>query len=189
MKSVAKIEIFQPGIVIFDPVALNDFVLSNGIDTGNLFELFLSDETIGLSVVEKGVIFPIYQIPEMEYSIFLKGTDQDQKSSFNKAVKKFCYSGIPLVVVSGLVVIADLNALMNWDSDYFLDYREACVDGLGNNDYLEVASGLYDLSISGVMGLGEPFVSLGYELEFKSVAQFPKLPNDAYTDDWDFSIT
>ena len=94
-----------------------------------------------------------------------------------------------MVVFSGLVVIADLNALMDWDSDYFLDYREACVDGLGNNDYLEVASGLYDLSISGVMGLGEPFVSLGYELEFKSVAQFPKLPNDAYTDNWDFSIT
>ena len=76
MKSIAKIEIFEPGIVIFDPVVLNDFVLSNGVDTGNLFELFLSEETIGLSVVGKGVIFPIYQIPEMEYSIFLKGIDQ-----------------------------------------------------------------------------------------------------------------
>lgn len=186
MKKVAKIEIFEPGIVIFDPVVLNDFVLSNGVDAGNLFDIFLSDETIGLSVVEKGVIFPVYQIPEMEYSVFLKGAGKE--SIFNEAVKRFCYSGIPLVVVSGLVVVADLNALMDWDSDFFLNYRESCVDSLGNNDYLDVSSGLYDLSISGFRGLGEPFVSLGYELEFKPVGQLPKLQNDASTDDWDFSI-
>lgn len=186
MKKVAKIEIFEPGIVIFDPVALNDFVLSNGVDTGNIFDLFLSDETIGLSAVEKGVIFPLYQIPEMEYSVFLKGAGQE--SSFNSAEKRFCYSGIPLVVVSNLVVVADLNALMDWDSGFFLNYRESCVDSLGNNDYLDVANGLYELSVSGFKGLGEPFVSLGYELEFKPVGQLPKLKNDASTDDWDFSI-
>jgi hypothetical protein len=187
VKKIAKIEIFEPGIVIFDPVALNDFVLSNGVDTGNLFELFLSDEAVGLSVVEKGVIFPVYQIPEMEYSVFLKGVGQE--SSYNKAVKRFGYSGIPMVVVSGLVVVADLNALMDWDIDFFLNYRESCVDSLGNNDYLDVANGLYDLSISGFKGLGEPFVSLGYELEFKPVGQLPKIQNDASTDDLDFSIT
>jgi hypothetical protein len=186
VKKVAKIEIFEPGIVIFDPVALNDFVLSNGVDTGNIFDLFLSDETIGLSAVEKGVIFPLYQIPEMEYSVFLKGAGQE--SSFNSAEKRFCYSGIPLVVVSNLVVVADLNALMDWDSGFFLNYRESCVDSLGNNDYLDVANGLYELSVSGFKGLGEPFVSLGYELEFKPVGQLPKLKNDASTDDWDFSI-
>jgi hypothetical protein len=186
VKKIAKIEIFEPGIVVFDPVVLNDFVLSNGIDSSNLFEFFLGDENVGLSVVEKGVIFPIYQIPEMEYSVFLKGAVQE--SSFDKAKKKFCYSGIPLIVVSGLVVVADLNSLMDWDGDFFLNYREMCVDSLGNNDYLEVASGLYDLSIGGVEGLSEPFASLGYELEFKPVTHLPKLPNDASTDDWDFSI-
>lgn len=187
MKNVARVEIFEPGIVIFDPVALNDFFLSKGIDADNLFDLFLSDEAIGLSAVEKGVVFPLYQIPEMEYSIFLEGARQE--SSFKFATKSFCYSGIPLMVVSGLIVVADLNALMDWDSDFFLNYRESYVDSLGNNDYLDIANGLYDLSISGFKGLGEPFVSLGYELEFKPVGQLPKIQNDASTDDWDFSIT
>lgn len=185
MKNLAKIEIFEPGVVIFDPVVLNDFVISNGVTSNNLFDYFLNSEEVGGAVAE-GVIFPLYQIPEMEYSIFLKGADQE--SSLSESVKKFCYSGIPLKVVSGLVVVADLNALMDWDSEFFLDYRGTCVDSLGNNDYLDVEAGLYDLSISGVKGLNAPFVSLGYELEFKSVGQLPKFLDDASTDDWDFSI-
>jgi hypothetical protein len=186
MKNIAKIEIFEPGIVIFDPVALNDFVISNGVTSNNLLDYFLNGEEVGVSAVAEGVIFPLYQIQEMEYSIFLKGAGQE--SSLSESVKKFCYSGVSLKVVSGLIVVSDLNALMDWDSEFFLNYREACVEGLGNNDYLDVESGLYDLSISGLKGLNAPFVSLGYELEFKSVGQLPKLSDDASTDDWDFSI-
>lgn len=186
MKNIAKIEIFEPGIVIFDPVALNDFVESKGIESSDLFDYFLNNEEVGLSAVKSGVIFPLYQIPEMEYSIFLKG--EGLKSSFNSAEKAFCYSGIPLTVVSGLVVVADLNALMDWDSDFFIDYRSTCAESLGNNDYLDVLSGSYALSISGFKGLKGPFVSLGYELEFKPVESLPVLSSDATTDDWDFCI-
>ena len=186
MKNIAKIEIFEPGIVIFDPVVLNDFVESNGLESSNLFDCFLNNEEIGASAVVKGVIFPLYQIPEKEYSVFIKGAHQG--SSLDGSAKRFCYSGIPFKVVSGLIVVADLNALMDWDSEFFLDYRKTCVDSLGNNDYLDVKSGLYDLSISGFKGLKDPFVSLGYELEFKPVEQLPKLSIDASTDDWDFSI-
>jgi hypothetical protein len=186
MKSIAKIEIFEPGIVIFDPVALNDFVESNGIESSDLFDYFLNNEEIGLSAVQNGVIFPLYQIPEMEYSIFLKG--EGLSSSFNGAEKVFCYSGIPLTVVSGLVVVADLNALMDWDSAFFIDYRNTSAESLGNNDYLDVLSGSYTLSISGFKGLSGPFVSLGYELEFKPVESLPLLSSDATTDDWDFCI-
>ncbi|WP_237150640.1 MULTISPECIES: hypothetical protein [unclassified Pseudomonas] len=77
--------------------------------------IILNNEEVGLSAVENGVIFPLYQIPEMEYSIFLKG--EGLRSSFNGAKNAFCYSGIPLTVVSGLVV-ADLNALMDWNSAF-----------------------------------------------------------------------
>jgi hypothetical protein len=186
MKSLAKIEIFQPGIVIFDPVALKDFVVINGVASNNLFDCFLNDKEVGVSVVEKGVVFPLYQIPEMEYSVFLKGAGKE--SSFNDSAKKFCYSGIPLKVVSGLIVVADFSSLMDWDGEFFLNYRKACVDSLGNNDYLDVESGLYDLSISGFKGLKAPFVSLGYELGLKPVEQLPKFSIDASTDEWSFSI-
>ena len=186
MKSVAKIDIFQPGIVIFDPVALNYFVVSNGVASNNLFDCFLNNEAVGVSAVEKGVVFPLYQIPEMEYSVFLKGAGQE--TSFSDSAKRFCYSGIPLKVVSGLIVVADFSSLMDWDGEFFLNYREACADSLGNNDYLDVESGLYDLSISGFKGLKDPFVSLGYELGLKPVGQLPKFSIDASTDDWNFSI-
>ncbi|POA16745.1 hypothetical protein C1886_25590 [Pseudomonas sp. FW300-N1A1] len=186
MKNTAKIEIFEPGIVVFDPVVLNDFVISNAIESHDLFDYFLNNEEVGRRAVENGVIFPLYQIPEMEYSIFLKGAGQE--SSFNGAGEVFCYSGIPIKVVSGLVVIADLNALMDWDSAFFMNYRNVCAESLGNNDYLDVVSGCYALSIRGFKGLNYPFVSLGYELEFESVESLPALSNVATTDDWDFSI-
>ncbi|MGF6110227.1 hypothetical protein ABH906_005376 [Pseudomonas frederiksbergensis] len=35
-----KIEVFEPGIVIFDPVALNDFVESNGVESSDLFDYY-----------------------------------------------------------------------------------------------------------------------------------------------------
>lgn len=187
MKSLAKIEVFEPGIVIFDPVALNDFVESNGIESSDLFDYFLNNEEVGLRAVENGVIFPLYQIPEMEYSIFLKGGGPD--SSFNTAEKAFCYSGIPLTVVSGLIVVADLNALMDWDRDFFIDYRNTCDESLGNNDYLDVLSGSYALSICGFKGLSDPFFSLGYELEFNPVERLPVLSSHATTDDWNFALT
>lgn len=186
MKNIAKIEIFEPGIVIFDPVALSDFVERNGIGSSNLFDYFLNNEEVGLSAVQNGVIFPLYQIPEMEYSIFLKGAGLG--SSFNGAEKAFSYSGIPLIVVSGLVIVADLNALMDWDCAFFIDYRNTSAESLGNNDYLDVLSGSYALSISGFKGLSGPFVSIGYELEFKPVQSLPALSSDATTDDWDFFI-
>ncbi|MFJ3371481.1 hypothetical protein [Pseudomonas sp. NPDC086251] len=186
VRSIAKIKIIEPGIVVFDPAVLNNFVESNGIESNDLFDYFLNNEEIGISAIENGVLFPLYQIPEMEYSIFLKG--EGLKSSFNGAERAFCYSGIPLRVVSGLVVVADLNALMDWDSAFFIGYRNTYTESLGNNDYLDVLSGLYALSISGFKGLSGPFVSLGYELEFKLVESLPVLSSDATTDDWDFCI-
>lgn len=186
MKTTAKIELFESGIVVFDPVALNDFVISNAIQSHDLFEFFLNNEKVGRSAVESGVVVPIYQVPETEYSFFLKGAGND--SGFNGAIEVFCYSDIPLKVVSDLVVVADLNALMDWDEVFFMNYRAVCADGLGNNYYLDVVSGFYALSIKGFKGLNYPFVSLGYELEFKPVESLPSLPLAATTEDWDFSI-
>jgi hypothetical protein len=45
MKSLAKIEIFQPGIVIFDPVALKDFVVINGVACKYFFVCFFYFKT------------------------------------------------------------------------------------------------------------------------------------------------
>jgi len=186
VKTTAKIELFESGIVVFDPVALNDFVISNAIQSHDLFDFFLNNEKVGRSAVESGVIVPIYQVPQTEYSFFLKGVGND--SSFKGAKEVLCCSDIPLKVVSDLVVVADLNALMDWDEVFFMNYRAVCADGLGNNDYLDVVSGFYALSIKGFKGLNYPFVSLGYELAFNPVGSLPSLSIAATSEDWGFSI-
>lgn len=186
MKNIARVELFEPGIIIFDPVALDDFLTSRGIESHDLFDFFINDEEVGRHVVEEGVIFPFYQIPEMEYSFFLTGAGQ--ALSFNGSVETFCYSGIPLKVVSDIIVVADLNALMDWDKEFFTNYRAKCAESLGNNDYLDVESGFYSLSIKGYKNLRSPFLDHGYELDLSPVEILPPLPVAATVDDWDFSI-
>lgn len=71
MKSSATIELYSPGIVIFDPEIMSLFLKENGVVSSNVFDVFLEDEHLGRAAIEQGVVCPIYQIPEDEYSIFL----------------------------------------------------------------------------------------------------------------------
>ena len=186
MKNIASVELFEPGIIIFDPAVLDDFLTSKSIESHDLLNFFLKNEEVGRQVVEEGVVFPLYQIPEMEYSVFLASSGQ--AISFNGSIEAFCYSGIPLKVVSDIIIVADLNALMDWDKGFFTNYRANCAESLGNNDYLDLKSGLYSLSIKGYKNLRHPFFTHGYELDFSQVEVLPPLPVEATVDDWDFSI-
>lgn len=183
-KHFAKLEIYSPGIVIFDPVVLDFFTKKNNVTSDNLFEVFLDSEDLGRAVIDEGVLIPIYEIPESEYSVFYNTVESDA----SMAEQKFRYQGFPLRIDSGLVVVADLNALFEWDSDFFLNYKENYSSRLPSNDYLDVHPGLYSVTIAGYEGLQRSLISKGYGLTFQAVEKLPEIRAASAVDDRDFSL-
>jgi len=183
MKRMALIELYAPGIVLFDPVILASFIKSKAIINSNIFEAFLSDEVVGRQAVEQGVVCPIYQISEAEYSVFAL-----PQNEVDLPEPEFTYSGFPLAVVSGLLIVADLNSLLDWDADFFLNYMARYGERLSNNDFIDVDPGLYDLTIKGYLGLSEPFAKSGYGIEFAPVTTLPDVADSAAVSDVNFEL-
>lgn len=183
-KNFANVEIYTPGIVIFDPEVLVGFLQKNNIANDNLFDCFLADEDLGRAVIDEGVLIPIYQIPEAEYSVFL----DTARLGIVNGTSKFRYSGFPLRSTSGLVVVADLNALFDWDPDFFLNYKVNYESRLACNDYLDVPVGLYSVTIIGYEDLQSPLMPKGYGLTLHAVEVLPRLNPNSTVDDQDFTL-
>lgn len=184
VKRFAKVEIYSPGIVIFDPSVLVSFLRNNNVVGDNIFELFLADEVVGRSAIDEGILIPIYQIPEAEYSVFLEL--EDLVPSLEE--QKFSYEGFPLVVKSELIIVADLNALFDWDSDFFLNYKANYDSRLPCNDYLDVTAGFYSVTISGYEGSPSSPNSRGYGLKLTEQKTLPSVSPDSAVHDRDFSL-
>lgn len=185
LKSSATIELYSPGIVIFDPEIMSLFLKENGVVSSNVFDVFLEDEHLGRAAIEQGVVCPIYQIPEDEYSIFFVGRDA---SSNDLGHCKFSYSGFPLRVKSGVLIVSDLNALFDWDPDFFCNYKDNYENKLLNNDYIEAEQGKYNMTVKGYFGLKPPYTSLGYGLDLKLVEELPDFDSSSSVDDRNFVI-
>lgn len=186
MKQSALLELFAPGIVLFDPVQLAGFVKGKGLADTNIFNAFLAEETLGQQAIEQGVVVPIYQITEQDYFVFAESQSGEMACLPEPA---FMYSGIPLSIVSGVLVVSDLNALLDWDEGFFLNYKATYECRLPNNDYIEVEPGIYSLSIRGYTGLQQCSSGQGYGLKFFAVPRLPVIADGADVSDLDFELT
>jgi hypothetical protein len=186
MKTEANIETFSPGVVIFDPLVLSRFTAEHCPDDSSLFEVFIEQSETGRLAVQSGAVVPLYPLPEEDYVFRLRDERKLPFEQGNEAV--FRYADIPLRVISGLLIVADLHALTDWDPEFFLNYKARLSDRLGNNDYLDVSPGLYALSITGFSELHEGFPLNVYELGINAVESLPVLSEEANFDQWDFRI-
>lgn len=185
MKRSALIELYTPGIVLFDPVRLSGFISDERIRETNIFEAFLEDELLGRKAINQGVVCPIYQISEREYSVFLM-TQDDELANLPEPI--FVYPGFPLAITSDVLIVSDLNALLDWDADFFLDYRAQYDSRLPSNDHIDVEPGMYSLTIRGYAALREQPSKLGYGLELVRVQALPEISDGASIDDLDFEL-
>lgn len=183
-KTIAKVELYSPGIVIFDPAVFYEFLRYNNVLDSNIFRLFLNDKVLGRSAIEQGVLLPMYPIPEDEYSVFMENSSAGSERS--PAI--FDYNGFPLRIVSGLTVISDLSALCDWDPGFFLNYKSNYATRVASNDYLDVTCGLFDVTVRGYTGLEAPFSPLGYGLEFKPTDNLPGVDDKIAVDDRNFTL-
>lgn len=186
MKTEARIEAFSPGVVIFDPFVLDRFVAEQCPDQSNLFEVFIERSDIGQLAVQSGAVVPLYPLPEDDYLFRLRDERRLPVDPDSDAV--FRHTGIPLSVVSGLLVVADLYALTDWDPGFFLNYKARLPDRVGNNDYLEISPGLYAVSISGSLVMNEGVPRNVYDVGITAVESLPVLLDAANFHEWDFRI-
>ncbi|MFJ4068925.1 hypothetical protein ACIPW4_27085 [Pseudomonas sp. NPDC089996] len=185
MKKKALVELYSPGIVLFDPLELMRFLKKRNVTDANIFNAFLEDEALGREAIEQGVVCPIYQISEAEYAVFAEGGN-DLPDTLPEPV--FVHSGLPLKIVSGIMIISDLNALFDWDERFFLNYKAEYNSRLPSNDYIDVESGFYSLSIKGYSNLRGVGSEFGYGLVFTQVQALPEINGDSSISDFDFEL-
>jgi hypothetical protein len=184
MKRSARIDLYSPGIVVFDPAVLDRFLIDHAVSEPDVFSRFLEDEALGRDAVAHGAVCPIYQIPENEYSVFIV----DAENQIDIA-PEFSHAGFPLRIESGILVVSDLSALLDWDRDFFTDYRRNYADKLASNDYLDAPNGLYSVTINGYVGLQAPYAGLAYGLVLHKVPALPGLAPDASVDDRSYVLS
>jgi len=185
INNLASIKLYKPGIVIFDPVVLDGFLKKRDIQESNIFDAFLNDEKLGWAAIHEGVVIPIYQISEQDYSVFLI---EDCESGSSLPEPKFCYSGFNIKIESGLMIVSDLNALMDWDKEFFLNYRENYASRMPSNDFLDIPAGLYELELRGYKGLKTSTSGLGYGVKVNPLEKFNSLNKSISIDDLDFEL-
>lgn len=185
MKKAALIELYSPGIVLFDPAVLSQFLEENTIADSNVFDAFLQDEALGWAAIRQGIVVPMYQIPERAYSVFLLDSIE---SEAGLPQPMFSYSGFSLKVCSGLVVVADLNALLDWEREFFLNYQVHYDTRLPGNDYIELDAGLYDLTVNGYVALPQPLSDMGYGIEVTLKNEMSEMDEGLSIDDMDFDL-
>ncbi|GAB0062818.1 hypothetical protein IBA8401_38480 [Pseudomonas syringae] len=186
MKNQANIETFTAGAVIFDPAVLCRFAAAYCPEVGDLFAFFIEESEVGRLAVQAGVVLPMYEIPEAHYLFRLSEKSDDLPIELPGAVIQ--HNGIPLRIESGVLVVADLYALMDWDPAFFLNFKDQRALGLGNADYLEVSSGLYSMGFTGLVEANGDCTRLVYELSLDSVETLPVLHESACFGEWDFAI-
>ncbi len=180
MKHTAALRLFQPGIVLFDPQVLDAFLRQHLAPGEAPFSRFVDDPAVGDAATRAGAVFPMYPIEEDDYAVFVEPSPIPEG-----ATRCFSHPGAPLRVDSGMLIAADLHAVMAWDADLFLNYRQRLQERLPNSDYLDVAPGCYDVAIHGYTGLPQPHPPQGYGLQLRAVTALPAIWAD---DDFDFAL-
>lgn len=185
MKHTAALRLVQPGIVLFDPQVLDAFLRQHLAPGEAPFSRFVDDPAVGDAATRAGAVFPMYPIEEDDYAVFIEPAFADTSAPADGATRCFSHPGAPLRVDSGVLIAADLHAVMAWDADLFLNYRQRLQERLPNSDYLDVAPGCYDVVIHGYIDLPQPHAAQGYGLQLRPVDELSAM---RVADDFDFAL-
>jgi hypothetical protein len=176
-----------PGIVIFDPYLLSEFLEQQGITTTNLFELFQRDTTIGDTVVHQGFVLPIYTIPPLNYQVILNDSG---KSIIHPDWVRVTTTPLPLVVgPQSKLVAADIYSLMEWDADFY--QQVVLSENLAPQAAAAVTAGTYAVTIRGFAEreyAGRGPTNIGYELVLEAVDTLPPIPAEQDVESFDFVL-
>lgn len=165
-----KIMTQTPGLVIFDPVVLAEFIASRHVPVPNVLGSFSNDPGLGNEAISTGCLLPIYSIPAWDYRVRLTET---AKATVPAEWVLFETPSFALQVTSERVLVSDIWAIMNWETDTYLKYGSQPTDAkYVTNEFkvtepVPVPNGRYQVTLVGFCDQKNPDVetrSCGYEL-------------------------
>ncbi|ARU05056.1 hypothetical protein CCO03_10470 [Comamonas serinivorans] len=149
MKTRATVSMAYPhGLVMFDPLVLCRFLEQHDLTQGDVLEAFMRDEAVGDAAVQAGCIVPMYPLDEDDY-LFCNLDAEPLALDW-----QFSHGGLPLVVESGVLVVADLFVLVGWEHAAFTRYERQRKLSWTVND-LDVVPGSHAVRIRGARGEGD----------------------------------
>lgn len=187
MVQKTKISLNLTGLVLFDPVVLNEFVLYNNIKEDNLIDFFIKHPQVGNNAINHGVLLPVYSIEAWDYTIIVKTEEHNVVNTdwiLFKTDLKF-----PLTVKSCNVIVSDIYSILNWKPDYYLNFPPK-EDRVGVDDSFNVPEGNYAVQIEGFRDIKNTKINereCGYEFYFERVNSLPLLEN-INIDDFNFRV-
>jgi len=184
-----KLMLYAPGLVIFDPLTLNNFLEKNNIVEPNLLKFFSENEKIGREVISKGCIIPIYEIPELdEYYQIIINSEQDN-TVIPKESHIFLTNPFPLHVTSNNIIISDISALIDWDKNYYLNYENLKDESYDNCYSIQMTKNNYSVTITGYCGNNsECEVEFGYIINLSATQKLPQFDFTKSIDEYNFVV-
>lgn len=148
-----KIMTQTPGLVVFDPVVLNEFLTSHQVPGPNVLESFSHDPELGNVAISTGCLLPVYSIPAWDYHV--RVTEGDKPTVPAEWVL-FENPAFVLQVSSGRVLVSDIWAILNWEADTYLTYgsqptdaRYAAANEFTSTEPVSVPNGRYQVTLIG----------------------------------------
>jgi hypothetical protein len=147
-----KIMTQTPGLVVFDPVVLADFIASRHVPVPNVLESFSHDPSLGNEAIAQGCLLPIYSIPAWDYRVRLT---EAARPTVPAEWVLFETPSFVLQVTSGRVLVSDIWAIMNWESDTYLHYGDQPIDAkYATNEFkvtkrVNIPNGRYQVTLIG----------------------------------------
>ena len=108
-----------PGLVVFDPVVLADFIARRQVPVPNVLASFNQDPSLGRAAMAAGCLLPIYSIPAWDYRVRVT---QANVPTVPADWVLFETPAFVLQVASGRVLVSDIWALLNWEAATYLYY-------------------------------------------------------------------
>lgn len=165
-----KIMVQTPGLVLFDPAVLAEFISRHQVPLPNVLESFSHDPKLGNEAMSTGSLLPVYSIQAWDYHI--RVTEANQPSVPADWVL-FSYPAFVLQVVNGRALVSDIWAILNWDTDLYLNYGSQPIDEryATSNEFkvtesVAVPNGFYQVTLVGFCDNQNPDIearSCGYE--------------------------
>jgi hypothetical protein len=159
-----------PGLVLFDPVQLHQFLTSNQVGGPNVLSSFQHDPPLGQAALSTGCLLPVYSIPAWDYLVRVTlGTRPTVPAEW----LLWQVPGFVLHVGSGRVLVADIWALLNWEADTYLHLgREQPSADVAATEFsttaaVVVPNGQYQVTLVGFCDLDDPQLdtrACGYEV-------------------------
>lgn len=184
-----KLMLYAPGLVIFDPLTLTNYLEKNNIIENDLLKFFSENEKIGREVISKGCIIPIYEIPELDdyYRIIIN----PEKENIAILKENLIFTSIPFLlhVTSGNIIISDISSIMNWDKDYYLNYENLKDESYDNCDSVQLSKNNYSVKITGYCGNNlKSNTEFGYIFYFRTTQILPHFDFTKSIDEYNFVV-